>query len=223
MTTAPRPRRTLEEIRAAAQVPAAPVIAAPAVKLAPASVTKHVKSKKMTPPPAKVRKRSTHGPGRGKKGPVDPETVPAKDRKKSYATGWMRKAIEEGHVDEYGLPIPPDGAGKRGPDIRPLLTTIMDRYTPNEIQDMLDEGSLPDGTRITCRISMRLREVLDAHSYDYRVRIQARKHIDDRLEGTPTQTVKLGGGLDNTNNNQSVVEFRVVDHANQVIKPGEPT
>ena len=166
-------------------------LANPAGKLANAHTQKAVKPLSTTPPTVKIRKRGTRiaGPGRGHKHPVTDKTKKTKTYGGGNPVGWVKKAYAEGRVDEYGLPIPPEGNGKRGPDIKPLLTLILDRYSRPEIQEMLDNGVLPDGTKITCRISMRLQEVLDAQSYDYRVRLHARKRIDDLTEGPVVQRI----------------------------------
>jgi hypothetical protein len=157
---------------------------------------------KVKPEPAKVAKKPalkppakfvTYHPEKAvRKGKVSrkipvvklpPKHKAPKSAFKKGADNWWAKAPR----DQYGLPIPPAGIGKRGPDINKSLNLLLQDYTEAQLQSLLDRAE-ELGLRIGW--TARIRQVLDTRSSDPIVRSRALKLIDERLYGAPKQTVE---------------------------------
>jgi hypothetical protein len=97
--------------------------------------------------------------------------------------GWLKTAKR----DKYGLPIPPAGIGKRGPDINKSLNSLLNDYTEVELQTLLDRA---DELKLNMAWTVRIQQVIDSHSSDPVIRRMTLKQIDERLYGAPKQTVE---------------------------------
>jgi hypothetical protein len=151
-------------------------------------VTKHDKKKPVLAPPKKFAppKRRVGHPGIPRKIPLvkkakstDP-SYPRKSNPKKGECLWMRTAKR----DKYGLPIPPAGIGKRGPDINKALNSLLHDFTEEQLVDIIARCQ-----DLSMHWRVRIQQVLDADSPDPSVRSRALRLIDERLHGAAKQTI----------------------------------